>query len=121
MEYHTATTAASVVVHTPVKIVPRIMTKVSSAGIDAGMVFNACSLDTGEQGIFLPFSVKCVTRNTWRHREPHRRIPGIIPPKNMLATDIWEIAPRSTIAALGGIIGPMMDEAAVTPAEYAGS
>ena len=44
-----------------------------------------------------------------------------MPAVNILATEVFDNVPIRTMAALGGIIGPMMLDAAVMPAAKAGS
>ena len=58
MEYHTAITAASVVVQIPVRMLPNIMINVRRAGNALGMVMRACLAGMGEHGIAFPFLVK---------------------------------------------------------------
>ena len=48
------------------------------------------------------------------------RMPGMAPAMNILPTDIPESAPTMIMGMLGGIMGPTVDDAAVTAAENAG-
>ena len=46
-------------------------------------------------------------------------MPGMAPPRNSLPTDMPDSEPTMIIGTLGGIIGPTVDDAAVTAAENA--
>src|SRR5699024_11904832 len=45
------------------------------------------------------------------------KMPGIIPPRNNAPTDAFAIPANITIGILGGIITPIVDDAAVTATE----
>ena len=120
MEYHTAMTAASVVVQMPPRMEPRMSTKVNIAGMPPKMALRRSFLGSSVVGHCLPSSVKWARIHTCTHMNRHSMMPGTMPPKNIFATDISAIAPSMTIAAEGGMMGPMMEDAAVTPAAISG-
>ena len=80
MEYHAATTAASVAVQKPPRIEPRMMTKVNRAGIAWGMVFSACRQGVLVLGQVRPFLVKCARTAMLTIMAPQSRTPGSTPP-----------------------------------------
>ena len=105
----------------PAIMEPIIITKVNREGTARRKLFQMTLPGTMVEGHFFPSSEKWARNQTFRHSIPQMQRPGRTPATNIFATEILPSVPTMTIAALGGMIGPIILEAAVMPAAKPGS